>query len=36
MEYLNYAKPAAMAPDSILVQHYLADNPTYFNSVKTF
>ncbi|MCP9751825.1 M1 family aminopeptidase [Ferruginibacter sp. HRS2-29] len=35
MEYKNYAKPAAMAPDSILVQHYIVDNPTYFNSVKT-
>jgi hypothetical protein len=35
MEYLNYAKPSAMAPDSILVQHFIADNDTYFNSVKT-
>ena len=35
MEYLNYAKPAEMAPDSILVQHYIADNETYFLSVKT-
>jgi hypothetical protein len=35
MEYLNYAKPAAMAPDSILIQHYLVNNSTYFNSVKT-
>ena len=35
MEYLNYAKPLAIAPDSILIQHYLADNVTYFNSVKT-
>ena len=35
LEYLNYAKPAAMAPDSILVQHYVVDNSTYFNSVKT-
>lgn len=34
MEYKNYAKPAAMAPDSILVQHYLVNNPTYFNSNK--
>lgn len=34
MEYKNYAKPAAMAPDSILVQHYIVDNATYFNSVK--
>ena len=35
MEYLNYAKPAAIAPDSILIQNYISDNPTYFNSVKT-
>lgn len=34
-EYLNYAKPVAMAPDSILIQHYIADDDTYFNSVKT-
>lgn len=34
MEYKNYAKPASIAPDSILIQHYLADNATYFNSVK--
>lgn len=34
MEYLNYAKPAAMAPDSILIQHYIYDNATYFNSNK--
>lgn len=34
MEYLNYAKPLAMSPDSILIQHYLVDNVTYFNSVK--
>ena len=35
MEYLNYAHPTAMAPDSILIQHYLVDNSTYFNSVKS-
>ena len=34
-EYLNYAKPAAMAPDSILIQHYVVDDNAYFNSVKT-
>ena len=34
MEYLNYAKPAAIRPDSILIQHYLVNNPTYFNSSK--
>ncbi len=35
MEYTNYAKPLAMAPDSIPVLNYIADNVTYFNSVKT-
>ncbi len=35
IEYLNYAKPIEMAPDSILVQHYIVDNETYFASVKT-
>jgi hypothetical protein len=34
-EYLNYAKPAAIAPDSILVQHYIVNTPTYLTSVKT-
>ncbi len=34
MEYLNYAHPAAIAPDSILIQHYLVNNTSYFNSVK--
>ncbi len=34
MEYLNYAKPAAMAPDSILIQHYIYNNSAYFNSNK--
>ena len=33
-EYLNYAKPAAMAPDSILIQHYIADNASYLASNK--
>ena len=33
-EYLNYAHPAAIAPDSVLIQHYLVDNTTYFNTVK--
>lgn len=33
-EYLNYAKPAAMAPDSVLIQHYIVDDNAYFNSVK--
>ncbi len=33
-EYLNYAHPEAIAPDSILIQHYIAGG-TYINSVKT-
>lgn len=35
MEYKNYAKPSAMAPDSILVLHYLPNNTNYFNTAKT-
>lgn len=35
LEYLNYAKPQDIAPDSIPILHYVANNPTYFNSVKT-
>ncbi|MET0394507.1 MAG: M1 family aminopeptidase [Chitinophagaceae bacterium] len=34
MEYKNYAKPAAMAPDSILVQHYILNTTAYFNANK--
>jgi aminopeptidase N len=34
MEYDNYAKPAALAGDSILVQNYLVNNPTYFANNK--
>ena len=34
MEYDNYAKPAAIAPDSILVQNMVFNNADYFNSVK--
>ena len=33
-EYINYAKPLAIFPDSILIQHYIAEG-TYLNSVKT-
>ena len=33
-EYNNYAKPASIAPDSILIQHYIAGG-SYLNSVKT-
>ncbi|MEI8053086.1 MAG: M1 family aminopeptidase, partial [Bacteroidota bacterium] len=35
MEYLNYAKPAAIAPDSILIQHYFVNDSAYFNSIRT-
>lgn len=35
LEYKNYAKPAAIAPDSILIQHFLFNDSAYFNSVKT-
>ena len=34
MEYKNYAKPAAIFPDSILIQNLLANNVDYFNTVK--
>lgn len=34
MDYRNYAKPVAMAPDSILVQHYIANSSSYLSSVK--
>ncbi|MDB5248826.1 MAG: hypothetical protein JWQ40_3220 [Segetibacter sp.] len=34
LEYNNYAKPSAIAPDSILVQNLLVNNNTYFNAVK--
>lgn len=34
MDYRNYAKPAAIYPDSILVQTLLFNNADYFNSVK--
>lgn len=34
MEYRNFAKPPVMAPDSILIQHYIVNNSTYFNTNK--
>jgi len=34
LDYTNYAKPAAMAPDSIPVLHYIVNNTSYFNSQK--
>ena len=34
-EYINYARPAAISPDSILIQHYIATGTNYLNSVKT-
>ena len=33
-EYKNYAKPPVIAPDSILIQHYIVNNPDYFNNNK--
>lgn len=34
MEYLHYAKPASMAPDSVLIQDYIVDNASFFNTNK--
>jgi aminopeptidase N len=34
LEYKNYAKPASIAPDSILIQHYIVNNNSFFNSNK--
>ncbi len=34
-EYINYARPAAISPDSVLIQHYIAPGTNYLNSVKT-
>jgi aminopeptidase N len=34
MEYKNYAKPASIAPDSILIQHYIVNNTSFFNANK--
>lgn len=34
MTYTNWAKPAAMAPDSIPIRHYIANNTAYFNTNK--
>jgi hypothetical protein len=34
MEYNNYAKPAALGSDSILIQNFLVNNPTYFSNNK--
>jgi aminopeptidase N len=34
LEYKNYAKPAAIAPDSILIQNFLFNDSAYFNTVK--
>ena len=35
LEYDNYAKPAAIAPDSILVQNYIYNNAAFFNQNKS-
>jgi aminopeptidase N len=34
LEYNNYSKPAAIAPDSILVQNFVYNDSTYFRQVK--
>jgi aminopeptidase N len=34
MDYKNYAKPAAIAPDSILIQHYIVNNNGFFTANK--
>jgi aminopeptidase N len=34
MDYSIYAKPAAMAPDSILIQNYIVDNNPFFTANK--
>lgn len=34
MEYDTYAKPAEMNGDSMLIQHYIVNNPNYFNNIK--
>jgi aminopeptidase N len=33
-DYRNYAKPPVIAPDSILIQHYIVNNSTYFTTNK--
>ncbi len=35
LSYTNYAKPRAMAPDSVPILHYLGKKPGYFESVKS-
>ena len=34
LEYINYAKPSAFAPDSIPVIHYVANDDAYFNTIQ--
>lgn len=34
LEYVNFAKPLSITPDSILIQHYIVNNPAYLASVK--
>lgn len=34
LDYRNYAKPVAITGDSILIQHLIANNQSYFNSQK--
>ncbi len=33
-DYRNYAKPASIAPDSVLIQHYVSGAGNFLNSVK--
>ena len=32
--YKNYAKPTIMGGDSILIEHFIVDNPSYFAGIK--
>ncbi|NCA20312.1 MAG: hypothetical protein EBS86_04155 [Crocinitomicaceae bacterium] len=34
-EYKNYAKPAAISPDSILILHYIPNSQSFLSSNKT-
>lgn len=36
IDYRNYAKPAVMNGDSILVQHYISNKPGYLSSIQSF
>ena len=34
LDYRNYAKPAAIAPDSLLILNYIVNDSAYFNSIR--